>query len=108
MTNLFLQDKKSGKTPLMYAIEKKNHELVETILKCVDSDKVRNVVKTQAFDGSSCIKIAEGLKGSFDVEIWNKLWNSLQSAANGSSARYHFQSPHVWDMTLFFCRGLST
>lgn len=86
----------------MYAIEQKNPQLVETILKCVDPDKVKNVVKTQAFDGSSCIKIAEGLKGSFDVEIWNKLWNYLQSAANGSITRHQFQAPQVY---WHWCRG---
>ncbi|XP_045209596.2 uncharacterized protein LOC123561357 isoform X2 [Mercenaria mercenaria] len=90
------QDKKSGKTPLMYAIEQKNLALVDTILRTVDPDKVKNVVKTQAFDGSSCLKIAEGLKGSIEVEIWNKLWNGLQSAANGSMARYQYSVPPVY------------
>ncbi|XP_052255628.1 uncharacterized protein LOC127861248 [Dreissena polymorpha] len=85
------QDKKSGRTPLMYAIEQKSVELVETVLKCVPKDRVRNVVRMQAMDGSTCLKIAEGLKGSFDMEIWNRLWNMLQSASNGSAARY--QSP---------------
>lgn len=74
----------------MYAIEQKNHELVETILRCVDPGKVKNVVKTQAFDGSSCLKIAEGLKNNFDNAIYNKLWNDLHSAANGSMPRCQF------------------
>ena len=52
------QDKKSGKTPLMYAIEQKNLALVDTILRSVHPDKVKNVVKTQAFDGSSCLSNA--------------------------------------------------
>lgn len=89
------QDKKSGKTPLMYAIEQKNLELVDTILRSVHPDKVKNVVKTQAFDGSTCLKLAESLKGSIEVEIWNRLWNSLQSAANGSMARYHMSPPVI-------------
>ncbi|KAL4228870.1 B-cell lymphoma 3 protein [Mactra antiquata] len=85
------QDKKSGKTPLMYAIEKKSPELVDTILASVGPDKVKNVVKTQAFDGSSCLKIAEGLRGSFEIEIWNKLWNNLHTAASGATSRMQFQ-----------------
>lgn len=86
------QDKKSGKTPIMYAIEQRSVVLVDTILKTVEPDKVKNVVKTQAFDGSSCLKIAESLKGSFEIEIWNKLWNSLQSAASGSMSRHYCPS----------------
>ncbi|WAR05194.1 NFKI1-like protein [Mya arenaria] len=68
------QDKKSGRTPLMYAIEQKNVDLVDTILKCVPKDKVKNVVKTQAFDGSSCIKIAEG-----EVHEYKQLMASVPS-----------------------------
>jgi hypothetical protein len=79
----------------MYAIEQKNLELVDTILRSVHPDKVKNVVKTQAFDGSTCLKLAESLKGSIEVEIWNRLWNSLQSAANGSMARYHMSPPVI-------------
>ena len=79
-----LQDQKSGKTPLMYAIEQRDLLLVETILSCIEPSKMRNVVRTQAFDGSSCLKIAEGLKDSYNVQAWNKLWNSLQSAASGT------------------------
>ena len=80
----FFQDQKSGKTPLMYAIEQRDLLLVETILECIDPSKMRNVVRTQAFDGSSCLKIAEGLKDNYNIQAWNKLWNSLQSAASGS------------------------
>ena len=77
----------------MYAIEQKSVDLVETILKCVPRDRVKEVVKMQAFDGSSCLKIAEGLKGTFDVEVWNRLWNMLQSAATGSHTRYQSAQP---------------
>lgn len=81
------QDKKSGKTPLMYAIEHRNISLVETILGAVDHSKVRNVVKTQAFDGSSCLKIAEGIKRDFNDFEFNRLWDILQGAISGNVSR---------------------
>lgn len=96
LCNIQFQDKKSGKTPLMYAIEKHSNELVDTILATVHPDKVKNVVKTQAFDGSTCLKIAEGLKDSFEINIWNKLWNSLQTAASGAMSRMQFQPQPVY------------
>lgn len=83
----------------MYAIEQKSLTLVETILRTVEPDKVKNVVKTQAFDGSSCLKIAESLKSSFDVNIWNKLWNSLQSAASGQISRFPYTNQAYWKLT---------
>lgn len=81
------QDKKSGKTPLMYAIEQCCPDLVETILTTVEPANIRNVVRTQAFDGSSCLKIAEGLRCRYNSQIWNRLWNSLHSAASGTMSR---------------------
>ena len=83
----FFQDKKSGKTPLMYAIEHRNLALVETILSTVEPSKVRSVVKRQAFDGSSCMKIAEGIKRDFNDFEWNRLWDSLQRAVSGDVPR---------------------
>lgn len=77
------QDKKSGKTPLMYAIEKKDYNLVESVLRLFEPSKLKNIVKSATFDGSSCIKIAEGLKNDFQPDTWKKLWSLLNSAYNG-------------------------
>ena len=71
----------------MYAIEHRNISLVETILGAVDHSKVRNVVKTQAFDGSSCLKIAEGIKRDFNDFEFNRLWDILQGAISGNVSR---------------------
>ena len=84
---LYLQDKKSGKTPLMYAIEHRDISLVETILSAVEPSKLRNLVKTQAFDGSSCLKIAEGIKKDFNTCEFNRLWDILQGAVSGNFSR---------------------
>lgn len=81
------QDKKSGKTPLMYSIEHRSIALVETILSAVEPSKMRNVVKTQAFDGSSCLKIAEGIKKDFNGHEFNRLWDILQGAVSGTISR---------------------
>lgn len=80
---LLFQDKKSGKTPLMYAIEKKDYNLVESVLRLFEPSKLKNIVKSATFDGSSCIKIAEGLKNDYQPDMWKKLWSLLNSAYNG-------------------------
>ncbi|KAK3581727.1 hypothetical protein CHS0354_015495 [Potamilus streckersoni] len=79
------QDKKNGKTPLMYAIERKDFSLVECIVAEVKQPKLRNLVKTQAFDGTTCLKLAEGIQKDFDTLTWNKLWNLLQNCVNSGS-----------------------
>ncbi|KAL3887323.1 hypothetical protein ACJMK2_027265 [Sinanodonta woodiana] len=89
------QDKKNGKTPLMIAIEKKDFSLVECIIAEVKQPKLRNLVKTQAFDGTTCLKLAEGIQKDFDTVTWNKLWNLLQNCVNtGSQA-----TPKQFQMT---------
>ncbi|KAK3106923.1 hypothetical protein FSP39_003072 [Pinctada imbricata] len=77
------QAKKSGKTPLMYAIERRDYNLVESMLRLFDHSKLRSIIQSQTFDGSSCLKIAEGLKGEYKSEDWHKLWNLLNSAYQG-------------------------
>lgn len=67
----------------MYAIEKKDYNLVESVLRLFEPSKLKNIVKSATFDGSSCIKIAEGLKNDFQPETWKKLWSLLNSACNG-------------------------
>lgn len=77
------QDKKCGKTPLMYAIEKRDILLVEALLRMFDKTKLRSYVRSQTFDGRTCQKIAEGLKQDLHPDQWNKLWNLLENACNG-------------------------
>ena len=71
----------------MYAIEHRNLSLVETILNAVEPCKVKSVVKRQAFDGSSCLKIAEGIKRDFNDCEWNCLWDILQRAISSDVSR---------------------
>lgn len=83
------QDKTSGKTPLMYAIEKRDATLVERMLCMCDSGvKLRNIIKSQTFDGNTCIKIAEGLKNNFHPDHWQRLINTLNAALNGDPPRF--------------------
>lgn len=81
------QDKKSGKTPLMYAIEKRDCMLIERMLRLFDPKKLRNVVKSQTFDGSNCLRIAEGRKSEFNPQDWQKLWDLLNKACTGELPR---------------------
>ncbi|KAL5020108.1 hypothetical protein ScPMuIL_003000 [Solemya velum] len=76
------QDMRSGKTPLMYAIETKDYDLVETMIKLFEPSKLRHIIKSQTFDGCTCLKITEGLKGSFEKNTWEKLWKLLYTSAN--------------------------
>lgn len=81
------QDKKSGKTPLMYAIEKRDYILIEKMLRLFDPKKLRNVIKSQTFDGSNCLKIAEGRKSEFNPQDWQRLWDLLNKACTGELPR---------------------
>ncbi|XP_055865739.1 uncharacterized protein LOC106062450 isoform X1 [Biomphalaria glabrata] len=57
-----LQTQKSGKTSLMYALESKDIDLIEKIFQLVDPVKLSSYLKSNAFDGSTCQKIADSLK----------------------------------------------
>ncbi|XP_076109635.1 uncharacterized protein LOC143078651 isoform X1 [Mytilus galloprovincialis] len=81
------QDKKSGKTPLMYAIEKRDCILIEKMLRLFDPKKLRNVIKSSTFDGSNCLKIAEGRKSEFNPQEWQRLWDLLNKACTGELPR---------------------
>ncbi|XP_067676201.1 uncharacterized protein [Haliotis asinina] len=67
------QDKKSGKTAFMYALETRDYTLIETLLNLVDITKVRCYFRTQAFDGSTCVKIMESRKSEFPPKLYEKL-----------------------------------
>ena len=62
----------------MYAIVCKHISLVETILSVVEPSNIRNLVTTQAFDGSSCLKIAEETKKYFNTCDFTRLCDILQ------------------------------
>lgn len=74
-----LQDRCSGKTPLMYAIESKDYLMVDTILKGVESSKIPDLLRTKTFDGRNCLKIADGLRNEYDHQTWRKLHNFLSN-----------------------------
>ncbi|CAL1546699.1 unnamed protein product [Lymnaea stagnalis] len=73
-----LQTQQSGKTALMYALESRDLELIEKTLHQVDPSKLASYLKTQAFDGSTCYKIAELLKQNLHPADQQRLSNCLK------------------------------
>ena len=71
----------------MYAIEKRDYILIEKMLRLFDPKKLRNVIKSQTFDGSNCLKIAEGRKSEFNPQDWQRLWDLLNKACTGELPR---------------------
>ncbi|KAK6173647.1 hypothetical protein SNE40_017061 [Patella caerulea] len=71
------QDKKSGKTPLMYALESRSLHLIHTVVKQIKQDKMRMYLRTQSFDGNTPQKILESLKTVLDVNSWQKVHDML-------------------------------
>ncbi|XP_041373089.1 uncharacterized protein LOC121386301 isoform X2 [Gigantopelta aegis] len=70
------QDKKSGKTPLMYAMESRNVDLIErTVRAIMAKDPVRfsTYLKAHSFDGKSCLKILDSMRPDFDPIAWERL-----------------------------------
>ncbi|KAH9514878.1 hypothetical protein Btru_021218 [Bulinus truncatus] len=57
-----LQTQKSGKTSLMYALESRDINLIERIFQLVDPVNLPSYLKNNAFDGSTCQKIADSLR----------------------------------------------
>lgn len=63
-----IQDGKSGKTPMHYAVESKDRHLVEHLFKLVndthpqDKTYLARCINQKAFDGNTCLHIAVGLQ----------------------------------------------
>lgn len=72
------QGKKSGKTALMYAFESRDIVLIEHIVALISPDRLRTYLKTQAFDSSTCHRIAENLQRSLDPESRHRLQACLK------------------------------
>lgn len=102
---LIFQDKTSGKTPLMYAIEKRDPELVEQFLSLFESNKLCKIIKSETFEGNSCLKIAEGLKHEFIADQWQKMWNTLNAGINGDAPRrqHNMNMARSWVISLHLC-----
>ncbi|XP_070202976.1 uncharacterized protein [Littorina saxatilis] len=60
------QGKKSGKTALMYALESRDISLIENIVALIDPARLRTYLKSQAFDGSTCLRINENIQRGLD------------------------------------------
>lgn len=76
------QVKKSGKTALMYALECRDVSLVEDMVSLIDPVRLRTFLKTPAFDGSTCTRIAENLRFALNPESCQRLFACLR--INGS------------------------
>ncbi|XP_052086498.1 ANK repeat-containing protein nipk-1-like [Mytilus californianus] len=73
-----LQETKTGRTPLMCAIEKLDITLVETFVKLIDHTKMRQLLKSETFDGKNVHSIIEELKDSFTKNDYKKLTDLLR------------------------------
>lgn len=63
---MYFQGKKSGKTALMYALESRDISLIENIVALIDPARLRTYLKSQAFDGSTCLRINENIQRGLD------------------------------------------
>lgn len=68
----------------------KRPDIMETILRAVDKDKVQKVLKAQDFHGKTGMDIAGDLKGSSGAELWNRMNNLLQKELNGSEWLFYY------------------
>ena len=58
---LVLQDKKSGKTPIHYAIERRDLCLLETLMEMAGSGLLPSLLRERTFDGNTSLHYAVGL-----------------------------------------------
>ncbi|BFZ13717.1 hypothetical protein BsWGS_16757 [Bradybaena similaris] len=77
-----LQVQQSGKTALMYALESRDLDLIESTFQLVEPQKLPAFLKTQAFDSSSCYRIAESFKATLDQTGQQRLVNCLRPGSN--------------------------
>ncbi|CAC5384015.1 unnamed protein product [Mytilus coruscus] len=78
-----LQETKTGRTPLMCAIEKLDITLVEKFVKLIDHSKMRQLLKSETFDGKNVHSIIEELKDSFTKNDYKKLTDLLRNINEG-------------------------
>lgn len=75
---LLLQETNTGRTPLMCAIEKLDITLVETFVNLIDNTKMRQLLKSESFDGKNVHSIIEEIKATFTMNDYKKLTDLLK------------------------------
>lgn len=83
-----LQETKSGRTPLMCAIEKLDITLVERFVRRIDHTKMRQLLKSESFDGKNVHSIIEELKDSFAKNNYRKLTDLLRNINEDPLSHY--------------------
>ncbi|XP_013420915.1 uncharacterized protein LOC106181160 [Lingula anatina] len=78
-------DGKSGKTPLHYAIESKDVDLVKKMLEIKGSDQI---LKIKAFDENTCLHIAAGLQMP-DVDTHKRMIRLLMNKGADPNEKNH-------------------
>jgi hypothetical protein len=61
-TCLVVQDQRSGRTPLMFAVETKDLQLVSLFINSVEVDQARKLINMQNKAGNSAVHLAAGLR----------------------------------------------
>lgn len=70
-------DGRNGMTPLMHAIERKDINLIEAIVKHVDPAKFQKMLSATTFSERTCSMIAEELQSKYDPSVYRKLTSIL-------------------------------
>lgn len=86
--NLDAQGQKSGKTALMYALESRNISLIEHVVTLIDSIQLRTYLRSQAFDGNSCMRILENIQRDMSQEHRQRLHACLKLTTGSRKENY--------------------
>lgn len=86
--NLDAQGQKSGKTALMYAMESRNISLIEHVVTCLDPILLRSYLRSQAFDGNSCMRILENIQRDMSQEHRQRLHACLKLTTGSRKENY--------------------
>ncbi|GAB1602379.1 uncharacterized protein LOC115211934 [Argonauta hians] len=72
-----IYDDRNGTTPLMCAIDSKDINLIEAIVKHVDAAKLKKMLSAKSFDGRTCWLIAEESQNKYEPAMYRKLTSIL-------------------------------
>lgn len=86
--NLDAQGQKSGKTALMYALESRNISLIEHVVTLIDPIQLRAYLRSQAFDGNSCMRILENIQRDMSQEHRQRLHACLKLTTGSRKENY--------------------
>ncbi|KAK3791934.1 hypothetical protein RRG08_065485 [Elysia crispata] len=87
-----LQMQQNGKTALMLALDYRHFDLLEAMFHLIEPGLLATYLKTEAFDGSNCHKIAKSLKSTLDQQSQQRLNACLKLATPSGTHSHHLFS----------------